>query len=98
LHRLVNTLTLIAVSLAAISGKSQDENWLPNQELNHLAYYVHLLAWLLLLICVLIHGLMSAKIGGLPLILSMYNFKYKPEDSPRLWWQNIKTFWQNFRS
>jgi cytochrome b561 len=97
LHRLVNTLTLISVSLAAISGKFQSEDWLPNKELNHFAYYVHLFAWLLLLICVLIHGLMVAKVGGIPLIISMYNLKYKPEDSPRLWKNNIQVWLSNLR-
>lgn len=97
LHRFVNSLALVSVSLAAISGKFQSEDWLPNKELNHLAYYVHLLAWLLLLISVLIHGLMVAKVGGIPLIISMYNIKYKPEDSPHLWWGNLKVWLENFR-
>jgi magnesium-transporting ATPase (P-type) len=98
LHRLVNTLILISLSFAVITGKFQSEGWLPKQELNHFAYYAHLLAWLLLLISVLIHGLMVVKVGGVPLIISMYNFKYKPQDSSRLWWGNIKVWLKNLRN
>lgn len=38
LHRIVNTGTLLAAALAVVSGKFQDESWLPRGELNHTWY------------------------------------------------------------
>ena len=43
-HRLVNTLMLLAATLAVFSGRTMKEEWLPNGELNHFWYYLHLFA------------------------------------------------------
>ncbi|MCX7597116.1 MAG: cytochrome b/b6 domain-containing protein, partial [Fischerella sp.] len=40
LQRITNTFILLAALFSAISGKFQDENWLPQGELNHTAYYI----------------------------------------------------------
>lgn len=82
LHRLVNTLMLFSLAFAVFTGKMMDEKWLPNEELNHFWYYAHLLSWIMILVGLAWHLLMSAKIGGLPLLLSMINRSYKPQDSP----------------
>ncbi len=89
LQRLANTMMLLAVGFAVISGKFQDENWLPQGQFNHTWYYIHLTAWVGVLLAIAIHVLMSVKVGGLPLILSMWNSKYRPEDNPRLWREKI---------
>jgi hypothetical protein len=34
---------------------------------------------------VAIHVLMSTKVGGAPLLLSMFLWKFRPEDSPAKW-------------
>jgi Prokaryotic cytochrome b561 len=94
LARVTNTLMLVAALFSVISGKFQDENWLPQGELNHVAYYVHLIAWVVIVLALLMHLLMSAKVGGLPLLLSMFDIKYRPEDSPRLWRQNIVNWFE----
>lgn len=39
LQRIANTFMIIAALFSVISGKFQDENWLPQGELNHFAYY-----------------------------------------------------------
>ena len=80
LQRIANTLMLFAAALAVVSGKFQDENWLPNGETNHIWYFVHIAAWAVVLISFLIHLSMSAKVGGIPLLTSMLNWKWRDED------------------
>lgn len=92
LQRVANTLMLVAALFSVISGKFQDENWLPQGELNHIAYYVHLIAWVVITLAIATHLLMSAKVGGFPLFLSMFDTKYRPEDSPLLWREKIATW------
>lgn len=89
LQRIANTAILLAAVFAVISGKFQDENWLPQGQLNHTWYYVHLISWVVILLAIATHLLMSAKVGGIPLLLSMWNIKYRSEDSPRLWREKI---------
>ncbi|PAX59495.1 cytochrome b/b6 domain-containing protein [Brunnivagina elsteri] len=89
LQRIANTFMLIAALFSVISGKFQDENWLPQGELNHVAYYIHLIAWVVVILALSIHLLMSAKVGGLPLLISMFDTIYRPEDSPRFWQEKL---------
>lgn len=85
LQRLANTLMLIASVLAVISGRMMKEEWLPIGELDHIWYYLHLTAWVVMVCCLAIHLLLSIKVGGVPLLLSMFSFKFRPEDSPGKW-------------
>ncbi|BAZ38924.1 hypothetical protein NIES4101_48690 [Calothrix sp. NIES-4101] len=85
LQRITNTLMIVAVLFSVISGKFQDESWLPLSDFNHVAYAVHLIAWVVIVLALALHLLMSAKVGGLPLLLSMVKTTYRPEDSPALW-------------
>ncbi|MBD2480733.1 cytochrome b/b6 domain-containing protein [Planktothrix sp. FACHB-1365] len=96
LLRLSNTLALIAAAFSVISGKFQQENWLPNGEFNHLWYFVHLIAWVIILFSILLHVLMVVKVGGFPLIVSMFKTNYKPQDHPKLWLNNIQNWCQRF--
>lgn len=80
LQRLTNTIMLLAAALAVGTGKLMDENWLPNGELDHTAYIAHLIAWVLVLLGIAIHVLMSAKVGGTPLLLSMMSLKVRSDD------------------
>lgn len=95
LHRLANTLALLALTFALFSGKMMSEKWLPQGELNHGWYYAHLLSWVVLVVCIALHLLMSAKVGGMPLLLSIWRWRYLPQESPTLWWQQVQTWWQN---
>ncbi|MEB3828658.1 cytochrome b/b6 domain-containing protein [Phormidium sp. CCY1219] len=90
LHRLTNTAMLFAAGLAVISGKFQDENWLPQGESDRLWYFLHLIAWVILLVAIAIHLLMSAKVGGVPLFISMIDRQYRPDEHPRLWPHKIR--------
>jgi cytochrome b561 len=90
LLRISNTLALIAVALSVISGKFQEEEWLVNGELNHLWYLVHLMSWVMILFSIIIHVLMAIKVGGIPLIISMFNPNYRPQDHPKFWFGNVR--------
>lgn len=94
LHRIVNTVMLLAATFSLITGRMMKEEWLPTGELNHIWYQLHLLGWAILVVGLLLHLLMSVKVGGVLLIVSMFSFKYRPEDSPATWPQQIRSFFK----
>lgn len=96
LQRLVNTKMLLAAVLAVVSGRMMKEEWLPLGELDHVWYYAHLMAWVIIIFCLAIHVLMSAKVGGAPLLLSILSWKFRPEDSPGKWYSRLCVWLGNF--
>ena len=72
------------------------EEWLPLGELDHVWYYAHLMAWVIIIFCLAIHVLMSAKVGGAPLLLSILSWKFRPEDSPGKWYSRLCVWLGNF--
>ncbi|MBD2667407.1 hypothetical protein B6N60_01697 [Richelia sinica FACHB-800] len=96
LQRLANTLMLVASIFALVSGRMMKEEWLPTGELDHIWYYFHLLAWLVIGFCLAIHILMSAKVGGAPLLLSMFSWRFIPEDSPMVWYSRLQAWLINW--
>lgn len=97
LNRVTNTFALLALTFALFSGKMMDDQWLPRGELNHFWYYAHLVSWVVMIFAIALHLLMNARVGGLPLLLSMWNWKYRPKDSPRLWWSNFVQWKANLK-
>jgi hypothetical protein len=96
-HQAINTLIFIPLALALFSGQMMNESWLPNRELEHLWYSVHILSWLVLSICLMLHILLSAKVGGTPLLLSIVNWRFSAKDSPAYWPYNIRTWFNSIR-
>ena len=96
LQRIINTLMLLSSVLAVISGRMMKEEWLPTRELDHLWYYCHLIAWVIMVCSLAIHILMSAKVGGAPLLLSMWSWKFRPGDSPKNWYSRLRSWLGNF--
>ncbi len=94
LHRLVNTISILSLTFALFSGKMMSEKWLPQGELNHFWYSAHLVAWLILVVAIALHLLMSIKVGGVPLVLSMLNWRFRSQDSPALWREHL-LHWRN---
>lgn len=90
LHRIVNTGMLLAAVFAVFSGKFQDENWLPSGQMNQVWYFIHLIAWVVMLLAIALHLLITAKVGGIPLWRSMFKTQYRPTDSPKLWPQKVR--------
>lgn len=84
LHRMVNTLLLLAATFALVSGREMKESWLKQGDLDHLWYSLHLGSWAILVVSVITHLLMSIKIGGMPLLLSMLHLRYRFVDRPSL--------------
>lgn len=91
LHRIVNTTMLLAATFALISGRMMKEEWLPTGELDRTWYQLHLLGWVILVICLAIHLLMASKVGGTPLLVSMFSWKYRTDDSPATWFRKIRS-------
>lgn len=96
LQRIANTLMVIASVLAVISGRMMKEEWLPSGELNHIWYFFHLGAWAVMVCCLAIHLLMSSKVGGVPLLISMFSLNVRPEDSPNKWSNRFRSWLSNF--
>ncbi len=97
LHRIVNTLMLLAATWAVITGRRVKEEWFAAGELEHIWYYLHLVAWLILVSGLLFHLVMGLKVGGLALITSMFSRQIEASDSPRLWKEKIYQLWVNRR-
>lgn len=97
LSRITNTLSILALTFALFSGKMMSETWLPNGELDHQWYYAHLFSWVIIVLCIAIHVLMNARVGGLPLLLSMLNWRFRAQDNPALWPAQITKWRSNLR-
>lgn len=82
LHRIINTLLLLGASFALVSGREMDEGWMARGELTHIWYTLHLVSWVILVMCLATHLLMSVRIGGVSLLMSMIHTKYRPYDRP----------------
>lgn len=96
LHRSTNTLMILALTFALFSGKMMDEKWLPKGELEHRWYYVYLISWLVLIICLALHLLMSIKVGGIPLLNSMLTRQFRHKDSPVYWINHFSNWRKNY--
>lgn len=92
LQRICNTAMLLAATLSVISGRMMKEEWLPAGEIDRFWYYLHLSGWLVMLVCLALHLLMNAKVGGVPLLLSIVDLRVRPEDSPKHWPSKIKNW------
>jgi len=98
LQRMANTLMLIASVLSVISGRMMKEEWLPAGEINHIWYSLHLSAWCVIVGCLAIHLLMSSKVGGASLLLSMFSWQVRPEDSPNQWVTLYRAWWSSLQT
>ncbi len=89
-HWLINTSMLLAGTLAVVTGRMMKEEWLPAGELNHFAYFGHLLAWVVMLGALALHLLLGIKVGGVPLLASMISFQQREGDRPQNWLQGFQ--------
>ncbi|MDY6940679.1 MAG: cytochrome b/b6 domain-containing protein [Cyanobacteriota bacterium] len=92
LHHLTNTLMLFAVTFALITGRMMKEEWLPAGDLNNPWYLAHLVAWMSAIAALALHVLLGAKVGGVPLLVSMFRWNIRPEDRPRIWLRGFVWF------
>jgi hypothetical protein len=97
LHRLANTLAILALTFALFSGKMMDSSWLPKGELDHFWYYTHLVSWVVVVSSIALHLLMSTKVGGAPLLLSVLHWQFHKHDSPAQWKTHLLAWWRNFQ-
>lgn len=90
LHRLANTLMLLVLTFAVLTGRMMKEEWLPAGDKNQGWYLAHLVAWVAVLLGLGFHLLLGAKVGGLPLLRSMFSLQRRNEDRPQAWWRSLK--------
>ncbi|NJM48224.1 MAG: cytochrome b/b6 domain-containing protein [Alkalinema sp. RU_4_3] len=90
IHHFTNTFMLFSATFAALTGRMMKEAWLPAGELYHQAYTAHLVAWVGVLMGLALHLLLGVKVGGIPLLLSMFNWKKRHKDKPQSWFQGIR--------
>ncbi|GAB4218118.1 MAG: cytochrome b/b6 domain-containing protein [Synechococcales cyanobacterium] len=93
LNRITNTVALVALTFALFSGKMMDETWLPKGELTHGWYYAHLMSWVVMGVAISLHLLINAKVGGVPLLLSMLSWQFRDKDSPAQWPDHLGQWW-----
>lgn len=92
LHRFVNTLLLLAATFALVSGREMNEDWMARGELTHLWYSLHLASWAIMAICIMAHLLMSIRVGGIPLLLSMLHLRSRAYDRLPLLIQSMRSW------
>ncbi|MCT0218658.1 cytochrome b/b6 domain-containing protein [Synechococcus sp. CS-1329] len=95
LRQPANAAALLALGLAVGTGKLMQEDWLRQGQLQHLAYGLHLLAWLVIGAAVLAHLAAVLARGGRPLARSMFSLRQRSGDQPRDWPGQIR---RHFRS
>ena len=81
---------LLAATFAVVTGRMMKEEWLPAGEIHRQWYLAHLAAWVCVFISLALHLLMGAKVGGVPLLVSMFNWKIRGEDTLLSWHQGVK--------
>ncbi|BAQ64800.1 cytochrome b/b6 domain-containing protein [Geminocystis sp. NIES-3709] len=96
LHRITNTFIIFALTFSVFTGKMMDEKWLPKRELNHFWYYLHLISLIIITLAVGLHLLMSIKIGGYPLLLSMIESQIREKDSWKSYRKKIEDYQKNW--
>jgi cytochrome b subunit of formate dehydrogenase len=89
-HRFANTLMLLAATFAVVTGRMMKEEWLPAGEIHRQWYLAHLAAWVCVFISLALHLLMGTKVGGVSLLVSMFNWKIRGEDTLLSWHQGVK--------
>jgi hypothetical protein len=90
LRQPANALALLALALAVGSGKLMDEGWLRDGQLHHLVYSLHLVAWLLIALAVILHVSAVLQRGGWPLARSMASVQLRSGDLPGNWFDQIR--------
>ena len=86
LHRLINTGLLGMLILSLLSARQfGGAKVLVEGEWNNVWYGLHLFAWASVVVLVLLHLVMSFKIGGWPLVRSMMDSRIRSKDSPKQW-------------
>jgi len=90
LHHIANTLMLLAATFAVVTGRMMKEKWLPAGEFYHEWYMAHLVSWLCVFISFALHLLLGVKVGGVPLLVSMVDWRIRDQDRPHFWLQEIR--------
>ncbi|MEL7071887.1 MAG: cytochrome b/b6 domain-containing protein [Cyanobacteria bacterium J06581_3] len=95
LYRLINTGLLGMLILSMISARQfGGARVLVNGEWDDVWYSLHLFAWASMVVLVLVHIALGLKVGGVPLLMSAFETRVRPKDSPRQWKQRLTSWMQ----
>ncbi|MBK4729140.1 cytochrome b/b6 domain-containing protein [Oxynema sp. CENA135] len=94
LHRIANTLILLATTVAFVSGRMMKEDWLPQGNLQELWYTIHLWGWIFVGIALILHIALGVWVGGIALMRSMVSWRMRENDTPQTWWQQVQRIWK----
>ena len=50
-----------------------------------------------MVVCLVLHLLMTAKVGGVPLLLSILKWRFREQDSPKLWLSQLRQWGLSLR-
>jgi hypothetical protein len=92
LRRTANSLPLLALGLAVLSGLQMRVEWLLDHRSPPLPYSLHLTAWLLLALSVPVHVIGVVRRGGWTLAGSMVSLKLRDQDGPTAWPAQVLRF------
>lgn len=92
LHRVVNTFLLVGATFALVSGREMNEGWMSRGELTELWYSLHLASWAIMVVCIMAHLLMSIRVGGVPLLLSVLHLRSRAYDRLPLLIQSLRSW------
>jgi len=60
-------------------------------------YSLHRLVNTLMAVSLILHLLMTAKVGGIPLLLSILKWRFREQDNPKLWLSQLRQWRLNLR-
>lgn len=94
LHRIANTLMLLAVTLAFATGRMMKEAWLPEGNLQEIWYTLHLWSWVAVGVSLALHVSLGLRVGGTAMLRSIWSRTTRPHDTPRQWTQQVQKIWK----
>lgn len=97
LHQFVNTGLLITGALVVLSGEEMSEDAMIGGHFSDFAYSLHIGAWAGMTLLTIFHLLLSVKIGGMPLLLSVVSLKVRAKDWPTYWPQRLINWWHKIQ-
>ncbi len=90
IHHFTNTLMLLSATFAVLTGRMMKEKWLPAGDISQPWYLAHLVSWIGVFMSLALHLLLGAKVGGVPLLVSMFNWRRHNEDMPHSWFRGLR--------
>ena len=93
-HHNIGTVVTVCFGVFLLYSLIAGARVLVNGEWDDVWYSLHLFAWASMVVLVLVHIALGLKVGGVPLLMSAFETRVRPKDSPRQWKQRF-TSWMH---